>query len=107
MLGQVLSNQENEFIKPVEVGNLPAVGGKETANNGHQSEVTQLTNGTPVCCFTTAWVFCKRGGFRINVTVIGPKLEQPQDGGRLLRRKVERMTKEVSDLVEALKKELG
>ena len=71
-----------------------------------QAAVDKLPDGTPVCRLTTTWVLTNLGGFWIDLTIVGPKPEQPESRFALSRREAQGKLQEISDLVKSFKKEL-
>ena len=106
MLGEVLSYQEYQFVEPVEVGNLPAIGGKETVDNGDKTHILEVLYRPPERRFATPRLTTNLGFLRVHLTIIGPESYEPKSNLTLSWAESQRAFQELADQVETLKKEL-
>lgn len=63
-------------------------------------------DGTPKSSFATTWLRTNLGFFRVDLTVVGPKTEEPQSYLALTRSEAQNMLKTISDIVIFLKEQL-
>jgi len=102
MLAKVAGNRQNKFIKPVKVRNLPAVRSQITVDNTNQPEVLQDSDSPPEGGFTTPWLLCNLGFFRINLTIVSPEAKEPEGYFPLSRRQAQDQLEQVSDIIKLL-----
>jgi hypothetical protein len=107
MLGKVASNNKEELMEEIKIGDLPTHRLKITGDDSSKAEVTKLSDGTPKCRFTTPWILGKSGCFRIDLAIIGPKTEHIKDALPFPGRKAEHEIQRIAHLVKSLKKALG
>jgi len=105
VLGEVASNKKEELMQKVKVGNLTPRGSHYPVHSLYQYEPFQDSDGTPRRRFTTAWFLTKKGYFRINLSIVGPKLKKPKGEIPLSDRKPEDILKEITDMVAAFDKQ--
>jgi hypothetical protein len=88
-------------MKQIKIRDLPPVGFHYPIHSLYQTEPLQESDGTPRSRYTTAWFLTKHGYFRINLSIVGPKLKEPKGEIPLSNCKPEDILKEISDLVAA------
>jgi len=75
-------------------------------NNADESSILKPANGSPVRCFTNAWLLTNLGLFHIYMTVIGPQAEDPEYRLPLPSGEAQTELEAIADLIEALKEQL-
>ena len=77
-----------------------------TVNNMYKAKFTKDKDGTPVRRFTTPWLPCDLGFFRIDLSIIRPKTEKSKRYLPLGRGQAQRIDQTFANVVVFLKKEL-
>jgi hypothetical protein len=106
VLGQPPGDNEEELMKQVKIGDLSMGTDKVTVHYREQPAFAESAHGPPEGRFSTAWVVCDLGFFRVDVTVIGPKPEKAEDGFPFGRAQTQAVFQAIADAVVLLKKEL-
>ena len=88
-------------MKKIKIGDLPPSGFHYPIHSLYQTEPLEESDGTPRSRYTTAWFLTQKGYFRINLSIVGPKLKQPKGEIPLSNRKPKDILKEITDLVAA------
>lgn len=101
MLGKVASDKEDETVKKIKIGDLPAVRFHYYVHTLYQTHVLEEGDGTPRAGFTTSWFRTNKGYFRINLAIVGPKVKKPKGEFPVYSGKPQNMLKEITDLVTA------
>ncbi len=78
----------------------------KSVNDADEASILKPADGSPVGCFTNAWILTNLGLFHVYCTVIGPEAEDPEYRLPLSSRKAQARLQAISDLIESLKKEL-
>lgn len=71
-----------------------------------EPEFLEEPDGAPKRRLTTPWILSNGRFFRVNLTIVGPVPEQPEDHFSLCYGEMERIRKAVSDIVELLEEKL-
>jgi len=106
MLGKVLGQDYNEFIKSVEIGDLSMRTDHETIDYIDYAHIRKPSDSTPERSFATAWLSCDLGFFRVDLSVISPQSQKSNDYFSLSGGKSQNIVKTVSDIVKLLKEQL-
>jgi len=75
-------------------------------NNSYKAKFAHDPDGTPVRRFTTPWLPCDLGFFRVDLSIIRPKPQKAKGYLSLGYGKAKRISQTFSNVVEFLKKEL-
>jgi len=75
----------------------------EPGDGAKESEVLEIRHRTPKRGLATARLRAHLGGFRINLSVVGPETEQPKHRFSFTRREGDDITQAAHNLIETLK----
>ena len=105
MFRQVAGDDNKELIKTVEIGDLSMWTNKEAINDLDKVLLTEELYCTPERGRARAWLLAKAPGFRVYLSIVGPKSEKFKGDFPLTSSQSDNILKAVTDLVETLKKE--
>jgi hypothetical protein len=95
-----IANQENEeFMKPVEIGDLSVLTNDITIANLNQAAVLQLSHDTPECALATPRLATYRRRLGIDLLIVATETEQPQNYLPLSAGELARSCQKISNLV--------
>jgi len=93
-------------MKKIKIRDLPPNGLHYTGDDGNETIILKLPDGTPECRFTTPWILGKGGCFRVYLTIVGPKTEKVKGALSLSGRQAEDAVQKIAHMVKAFKKRL-
>jgi len=95
-----IANQENEeLMKPVEIGDLSMLPDDITIADLNQADVLQLSHDTPKCALAAPWLTAYRRRPGIDLLIAAAEPEQSQNHFPLGTGELERSYEKIPDLV--------
>lgn len=103
MLSKVPGYKDEKVGKNIKAGDLSAERSEVTRDDFDKALGFKITHGTPKGSFATARFRANLGGFRINLSVVGPETEKSKNYFTLTIRETKDINKAAANLVKMLK----
>ena len=107
MLCQVSGQEEDQAVKSIKVGYLSMRTDHISIDHMDQAELPESPDRPPVGRFTATGVLGDLRLFRVDLAIIGPQPEEPQNGAALGRSHSQDVLQTIPDLVKLPEEELG
>jgi hypothetical protein len=107
VLGQVASDEQEELVKKIKIGDLSMWTTYKTINDHYQVALTEELYCTPERGRTRAWLLAEMAGFRVYLSIVGKKTQHFKGDFPLPDSQAQHVLQAISDLIEAFTEETG